>query len=136
MSGSATPCTVAHQPPLRWDSLGKNAGVGSRAHLHRIFPAQGSNPCLLHLHLLRWQEGSLPKSAKLAEAFLLKGMVLVSTGDFPHNAFFPKVPTGLTLDRLCSPFLSLNTQPRQNLFQMCTQLSLSHALLHSSFLDT
>ena len=31
-----------------WDSLGKNAGVGARSLLQRIFPTQESNPCLLH----------------------------------------------------------------------------------------
>ena len=38
-----------------WDSPGKNTGVGCHALLQRIFPTQGSNPCLLH-----WQVGSLP----------------------------------------------------------------------------
>ena len=32
-----------------WDSPGKNTGVGCCALLQGIFPAQGSNPCLLHL---------------------------------------------------------------------------------------
>ena len=39
-----------------WDSPGKNTGVGCRALLQGIFPAQGSNPLLLHL--LNWQVGS------------------------------------------------------------------------------
>ena len=37
------------------DSPGKNAGVGCHVLLQGIFPAQGSNP-----HLLHWQVGSLP----------------------------------------------------------------------------
>ena len=41
-----------------WDSPGKNTGAGCHALLQRIFPTQGSNPHLLHL--LHWQEGSLP----------------------------------------------------------------------------
>ena len=32
-----------------WDSPGKNTGVGCHALLQGIFPAQGSNPCLLWL---------------------------------------------------------------------------------------
>ena len=31
-----------------WNSPGKTTGVGSHSLLHRIFPIQGSNPCLLH----------------------------------------------------------------------------------------
>ena len=31
-----------------WDSSGKNTGVGSHSFLQRIFPAQESNPGLLH----------------------------------------------------------------------------------------
>ena len=41
--------------PCPWDSPGKNTGVGCHFFLQRIFPTQGSNPCLLH-----WQEDSLP----------------------------------------------------------------------------
>ena len=41
--------------PRSWDSPGKNTGVGCHFFLQRIFPTQGSNPCLLH-----WQEDSLP----------------------------------------------------------------------------
>ena len=40
-----------------WDSPGKNTGVGCHFLLQRIFPTQGSNPCLLCL--LHWQAGSL-----------------------------------------------------------------------------
>ena len=40
------------------DSPGQNTGVGGHALLQGIFPAQGSNPGLLHL--LPWQAGSLP----------------------------------------------------------------------------
>ena len=40
------------------DSPGKNTGMGCHVLLQGIFPAQGSNPYLLHL--LHWQVGSLP----------------------------------------------------------------------------
>ena len=40
------------------DYLRRNTGVDSHFLLQGIFPAQGSNPCLLHL--LHWQEDSLP----------------------------------------------------------------------------
>ena len=41
-----------------WDFPGKNIGVGCHFLLQGIFPTQGSNP---HpLHLLHWQEYSLP----------------------------------------------------------------------------
>ena len=40
-----------------WDSPGKNTGVGCRFLLQGIFLSQGSN-----LHLLHWQEDSLPLS--------------------------------------------------------------------------
>ena len=41
-----------------WNFPGKNTGVGYHFLLQRIFPTQGSNPCLLHL--LHWQLDSLP----------------------------------------------------------------------------
>ena len=44
--------TAAHQAPRPWDSPGKNTGVGCCALLQGIFPAQGSNLCLLHLPAL------------------------------------------------------------------------------------
>ena len=40
------------------DSPGKDIGMVCHALLQRIFPTQGSNPCLLSL--LHWQVGSLP----------------------------------------------------------------------------
>ena len=40
-----------------WDSPDKNTGVDGHFLLQGIFPTQGLNA---HLHLLRWQEGSLP----------------------------------------------------------------------------
>ena len=43
---------------LPWDSPGKNLGVGCHTLLHRIFPTQELNPCLLCL--LHWQADSLP----------------------------------------------------------------------------
>ena len=66
-------CAKSLQPcPTLWEPMncsppgfsvhvifpGKNTGVGYRALLQRIFPTQGSNPCLLSL--LHWQVGSLP----------------------------------------------------------------------------
>ena len=48
----------AYQAPMPWDSPGKNTGVGCYSLLQGIFLTQGSNLCLLHL--LHWQEGSLP----------------------------------------------------------------------------
>ena len=43
-----------------WDFLGKNTGAGCHFLLQRIFPTQGSNPCLLDF--LHWQGNSLPLS--------------------------------------------------------------------------
>ena len=42
----ATLWTVAPRLLCRWDSLGKNTGVGVRALIQGIFPNQGSNPHL------------------------------------------------------------------------------------------
>ena len=53
----ATLWTVAHRLLCPWDSPGKSTGVGCHFLRHRIFPTQGSNPCLLYL--LHWQAGSL-----------------------------------------------------------------------------
>ena len=39
----ATAWTVAHQPPLSWDSPGKNARVGCHAFFQRVFPTWGLN---------------------------------------------------------------------------------------------
>ena len=54
----ATLWTIACRLLCPWDSPGKNTGVGCHFLLQGIFPAQGSNPSLLHL--LHWQAGSLP----------------------------------------------------------------------------
>ena len=54
----ATPWTVARQLLCPWDSPGKNTGMGCYAFLQRIFLIQGLSPHVLHL--LHWQEGSLP----------------------------------------------------------------------------
>ena len=51
------PWTVARQSPLSMGCPSKNMGVGCHFLLQGIFPAQRSNPCLLH-----WQAGSLPLS--------------------------------------------------------------------------
>ena len=53
-------CVKSSRLLCPWDSLGKNTGVGCYALLQGIFPAQGSNLCLLCL--LHWQAGSLPLS--------------------------------------------------------------------------
>ena len=44
----------------RWDSPGKNTGVGCHFFFQGIFLIQGSNPCLLCL--LQWQADILPLS--------------------------------------------------------------------------
>ena len=49
--------TVARQSPLSMGCPSKNMGVGCHFLLQGIFPAQRSNPCLLH-----WQADSLPLS--------------------------------------------------------------------------
>ena len=51
----AIPRIVARQTPLSLDFPGRNTGVGSPLLFSRIFPTQGSNPCLLY-----WQVYSLP----------------------------------------------------------------------------
>ena len=48
MSDYEIPWTVACQVPLFMDSPGKNTRVGSHSLLQGLFPAQGSNPGLLH----------------------------------------------------------------------------------------
>ena len=53
-----TPWTVAHQAPLSMGFYHKNSGVGCHFFLQGIFPTQESNQCILHL--LHWQEDSLP----------------------------------------------------------------------------
>ena len=50
--------TIAPRLLCPRDSPGKKTGVGYHALLQRIFPTQGSNPCLLHL--LHCQGASLP----------------------------------------------------------------------------
>ena len=57
----ATLWTVAHQARLKWDSPGKNTGVGGHALLQEVFPAQGLNPRLFCV--LYWQVGSSPLAA-------------------------------------------------------------------------
>ena len=44
----ATPWTVAHQPSLSWDFLGKNTEEYCHSLLQMIFPIQGLNQGLLH----------------------------------------------------------------------------------------
>ena len=40
-----------------WNSAGQNTGVGSCSLLQRIFPTQGSNPCLPHCRWILYQLG-------------------------------------------------------------------------------
>ena len=47
----------SEEPLSPWNFPGKSTGVGCHFLLQGIFPAQGSNPSLLH-----WQVGSLPLS--------------------------------------------------------------------------
>ena len=56
MSSSSRPHgLVAHQAPLSMEFSSKNPGVGCHFLLQGIFPARGSNSCVLH-----WQAYSLP----------------------------------------------------------------------------
>ena len=52
------PMTVAHQAPLSMGFSRQEYWSMLPSLLQRIFPTQGSNPCLLGL--LHWQAGSLP----------------------------------------------------------------------------
>ena len=58
MSNSLELCPTPVRLLCPWDSPGKNTGMSCCALLQVIFPAQGSNLCLLSL--LHWQVGSLP----------------------------------------------------------------------------
>ena len=69
ISGSLSVCSVMYDSLLPhglqpawllcpWDFPVKNTGAGCHFLLQGIFPAQGSNPCLLRL--LHWQADSLP----------------------------------------------------------------------------
>ena len=58
MPDSVTLWTIAHQAPLSMGFSRQEHWSGLHVLLQRISPAQGSNP---HpLHLLHWQEGTLP----------------------------------------------------------------------------
>ena len=48
MSDSLTPWTVDYQDPPSTEFSSKSIGVGGHFLLQRIFPTQGSNPCLPH----------------------------------------------------------------------------------------
>ena len=52
-----TPWTIALQDPLSMGFSRQDTGVGCHFLLQRIFPSQGSKPCLLRL--LHWQADSL-----------------------------------------------------------------------------
>ena len=86
-----TPCTIARQIPLSWDSPGKNTGVGCHALLQGIFLTQGSNSHLLHL--LHWQAGSLPLAPPG------KPHIAVLTTDTPLATFVPSLLVTLTSSR-------------------------------------
>ena len=58
------------------DSPGQNTGVGGHALLQGIFPAQGSNPGLLHL--LPWQAGSLPLCHLGSPVYIFSSVQLLS----------------------------------------------------------
>ena len=66
-------CSPSHSS--LWDSPGKNTGVGCHFLLQGIFLTQGSNPCLLHL--LHWQENSLPLSHLGSPTLKYKGRHLM-----------------------------------------------------------
>ena len=56
---------------VQGDSPGKNTGVGCHAFLQRIFPIQGSNPCLLHCRqiLYHLSPQGRPRKHNLDEAY-------------------------------------------------------------------
>ena len=58
--------TVAHQAPHPWDTPGKNTGVDCQLLLQGIFPAQGSNPHLLHCRhsVYHWAREDLTHNLK------------------------------------------------------------------------
>ena len=58
ISDSATPWTVARQAPLSMGFFRQDYWSGLPFPLQGVFPTRGSN--LSFLHLLHWQEGSLP----------------------------------------------------------------------------
>ena len=59
-----------HELHSPWNRPGQNTGVGSLSLLQGIFPAQGSNPGLLHCRWILYQlshQGSLPKTTQRRE---------------------------------------------------------------------
>ena len=66
-------CSPSDSSP--WDSPGKNTGLGCHFLLQGIFLMQGSNPCLLHL--LHWEENSLPLSYLGSTTLKYKGRHLM-----------------------------------------------------------
>ena len=79
MSDSVTPCTVAHQAPLEnpRDSPGKNTGVGCHSLLQGIFPAQGSNSCLLHFRQILYHLSH--QGSSQASQFILREKLFIWT---------------------------------------------------------
>ena len=67
------------------DFPGKHPGVGCHFLLQRIFPIQGSNPCLLYL--LHWQVDSLPLCHLLA--MISCNYVLWASFAFAWEVIFP-----------------------------------------------
>ena len=84
----ATPWTAVRQAPRPWDSPGKNTGVG--CHFQGIFPAQGSNPHLLHCRqlLYRWARGTTPRLAVPSSLTVLVHILMyinLSTGSVRND---------------------------------------------------
>ena len=65
-----------------WDSPGKNTGVDCHALLQGIFLTQGLNPSCLHL--VHWQEGSLPLAPPGKPNNILR--FIIFTHFYPHTS--------------------------------------------------
>ena len=102
--GTSCPCSVAHlcltlcdsvdysppgssvNPMDRWLTPRKNTGVSCHFLLQGMFPAQGSNLCLMQL--LHWQMDSLPLS-HLGSCVVHIGAKLMLADTFGMLMFFP-----------------------------------------------
>ena len=74
------------KPMDRWLTPSKNTGVSCHFLLQGMFPAQGSNPCLMQL--LHWQVDSLPLS-HLGSCVVHIGIQLMLADTFGMLVFFP-----------------------------------------------
>ena len=83
----ATPGAVDHQTPLSMGFPRKNTGVGCHVLLQGIFPIQG-----LNLHLLKWQEDSLPLSHKGTQACSRHMVNAARSKDCPMGEILPDDP--------------------------------------------